>query len=136
MDAVARRAVVAQHIQSHAADEGQVFGGMGLPGPAGILAELHVQDPVLLVFDAPVAAHDGGEPVPFWERAQEVAAFGAGFFPDDAGGLHPPDGLQSRPVRSRVEPVNRTAQRIAPNLNPALVFLDGCVALAEMVRFR
>ena len=77
-------AVVAQHIQSHAADEGQVFGGMGLPGPAGILAELHVQDPVLLVFDAPVAAHDGGEPVPFWERAQEVAAFGAGFFPDDA----------------------------------------------------
>jgi len=51
-DAVARRAIVAQHVQRHATDQGQVFGGMVLAGLASILAELHVQDPVLLVFDA------------------------------------------------------------------------------------
>ena len=45
------------------------------PCPAGILAKLHVQDPMLLIFDAPMTADDGGKSVTLYQRAQEVAVF-------------------------------------------------------------
>ena len=77
--AIPHRAIVAQHVQGHAADESQILGGVVVPGTAGILAKLHVQDPVLLIFDAPVAPHDGGESIPFRERAEEIAALGTRF---------------------------------------------------------
>ena len=68
-DAVARRTVVAQHVQGHPADQGQVFRRVIVARPTGIFPELDVQDPMLLIFDAPVTAHCGCEPVLIRERA-------------------------------------------------------------------
>ena len=68
-DAAAHRAIVTRHIEGHTADHGQVFGGVVLPGSAGILAESHVQDPVLLIFDPPLAADGGCKPVALQEEA-------------------------------------------------------------------
>ena len=114
---------MAQHVQGHAADEGEVLSGVVVPGTAGILAKLHIQDPVLLIFDGPVAPHDGGEARGIGKGAEEIAALGGGFIPDDPSGLHPPHSVQSGPVRFRVEPVNGMTQRRPANLNPAMVFL-------------
>ncbi|HYQ93193.1 MAG TPA: hypothetical protein VES89_14245, partial [Candidatus Competibacteraceae bacterium] len=67
--------------------------------PTGLFPEVHVQDPVRVVFEAPVLADGGREPVPLRERAQDIAAFGAGVFPDEAGGLDPSDRLEPGPLR-------------------------------------
>ena len=68
--------------------------------PTGLFAKLHVQvqDPMLLIFDAPVHAHGGRKPISIRERAQEVATFRAGLVADDAGGFHPADGLEASPA--------------------------------------
>ena len=97
---------MAQHVKGQAANQGQVFRRVVAAGSAGILTELHVQTPVLLIFDAPVAAHGGREPVPLRERAQEIAAFRTGLVTDDPSGFHPPDRLEPGPVRLRVQPVD------------------------------
>ena len=68
-DTVARRAVVAQHVQGHPADQSQVFHRVIVARATGIFAKLHVQDPMLLIFDAPVTAHGGREPIAIRERA-------------------------------------------------------------------
>ena len=60
-DAVARGAVVEQHVRGHPADQGQVFRRSVVARPAGALAKLHARDSVLLIFDAPAAAHRGLE---------------------------------------------------------------------------
>ena len=97
-DAVARRTVVAQHVQGHPADQSQVFRRVIVARPTGLFAKLHVQDPMLLIFDAPVHAHGGRKPISIRERAQEVATFRAGLVADDAGGFHPADGLEASPA--------------------------------------
>ena len=74
-EAVPGRAIVAQHVEGYATNHGPVFRRVVAAGPAGILAELHVQDPVLVVFDPPMGADGHREPVPLRERAQEIAAF-------------------------------------------------------------
>ena len=58
-----------QQIQGDAADQGQIFRRVIVARPTGIFPELHVQDPMLLIFDAPVTAHRGCEPVLIRERA-------------------------------------------------------------------
>ena len=60
---------VARHVQGHPADQGQVFRRVIVARPTGIFPELHVQDPMLLIFDAPVTAHRGCEPVLIRELA-------------------------------------------------------------------
>lgn len=60
---------MAQHVQGDAADQGQVLRRMVLASPTGIFAKLHIQDPVLLVFNAPVTPHGGREPTLIYERA-------------------------------------------------------------------
>ena len=104
--AIAGQAIVAQQVEGHATRQGQVFGGVVLPGPAGILAELHVQDPVLLIFDPSMAADGGCKPVALRERAQEITAFRAGLVADDAGGLDPPNRPESGPAQFRLQPVD------------------------------
>jgi len=71
---------VVEHVQGHTTDQGQVSAEWSVRVRQAS-PKLHVQDPVLLIFDAPVLAHRGRKPVPLCQRAQEVAAFGAGFFP-------------------------------------------------------
>jgi len=66
--AIPHRAIVAQHVQGHAADHGQIFRRVVAPCPAGIFAKLHVQDPMLLIFDAPMAADDGGKSVTLYQE--------------------------------------------------------------------
>ena len=51
-----------QQIQGDAADQGQIFRRVIAARPTGIFPELDVQDPMLLIFDAPVTAHGGREP--------------------------------------------------------------------------
>jgi hypothetical protein len=80
---------VAQHVEGYAPNHGQVLRRVVLPGPAGIFSKLHIQDPVLLVFDAPVTAHGRREPIAIRERAQKVPVFGAGLVTDEPGGLDP-----------------------------------------------
>ena len=63
-DTVARGAIVAQHVEDHAADHGQVFRRMVAAGATGILAKLHVQYPVFGVLNGPMAAHGSGESIP------------------------------------------------------------------------
>jgi len=72
-EAIAGRAVVAQQVEGHATHQGQVFRRVVLAGPAGIFPELDVQDPVLLIFDPPMAADDGGKPVALRQRAPNAA---------------------------------------------------------------
>ena len=79
--AIPHWAIVAQHVQGHAADHGQIFRRVVAPCPAGIFAKLHVQDPMLLIFDAPMTADDGGKSVTLYQRAQEVAVFRTDAFP-------------------------------------------------------
>ena len=77
---------------------------------------------MLLVFDAPVVAHDGGEPLSIWGRTQEIAALSAGLVPDESDGL--PRSTAWRPAPSvSVQPVKLTAQRIAADFDPAVVLL-------------
>lgn len=97
-------------------------------GPAGILAELHVQPPMRGVLNRRMAAHGGGESVPFRERAQEIPTFRTGLIADEAGGLDPPDRLESGLVRSGVQPVDAVAQRVTADLDPAVVFLHGVLS--------
>jgi hypothetical protein len=65
--ALAGRAVAVQEVQRPAANQGQVFRGVVLTGSAGIFTQLDVQNPVLLIFDAPVVADGGREPFPIRE---------------------------------------------------------------------
>ena len=68
-DAVTRRAMMTQDIQGHATDQGQVFGGMVLAGPASILAKLHIQHPMLGVLNGSMATDRGDKPRWVRERA-------------------------------------------------------------------
>ena len=52
-------------------------------GAAGIFPKLHIQDPVLLIFDPPMTADGGGEPIRLRKRAEEITAFGADLIADD-----------------------------------------------------
>jgi len=97
-------------------------------GPAGILAELHVQPPMRGVLNRRMAAHGGGESVLLRERAQEIPTFRTGLSADEAGGLDPPDRLESGLVRSGVQPVDAVAQRVTADLDPAVVFLHGVLS--------
>ena len=99
-----------QHIQGDAANQGQVLGRVIVARSTGLFAKRHVQDPVLLVFDAPVTAPGRREPFLIRERTEEIATFGTDSIADDPGGLRPADRLQPRPVRFRVEPVDEAAQ--------------------------
>ena len=63
------QAIVSEQVEGHATHQSPVCGGVVLPGSAGILAKLHVQDPVLLIFDPPMAADGGCKPVAFQEEA-------------------------------------------------------------------
>lgn len=52
---------MAQHVEGHTVDQGQVFRRVVAAGAASILAELDVQHPMLSVFDAPVPAYRVGK---------------------------------------------------------------------------
>jgi len=95
-----------QHIQGDAANQGQVLGRVMVARSTGIFTKLDIQNPVLLVFDAPVTAHGRREPFLIGERTEEIATFGTALITDDPGGLHSADRLQPRPVQFRVEPVS------------------------------
>ena len=97
------------------------------PCPVGILAELHVQHPVLAVLDPPVPAHGLRETLQADERAQVVAAFHRGLVPDHAGRLHPPDGRQPRPFRLLLQPADVAAEAVAPRLDPPVALFHGFV---------
>ena len=71
-DAVARGAVMTQHIQGDATNHGQVLGRVIVARSTGLFAKLHIQDSVPLVFDAPVTARGGRKPIAIRERAQKV----------------------------------------------------------------
>lgn len=58
------------------------------------------------------------------ERTEEIAVFCAGALAHQSGGLDPSHRLESRPLRFGVEPIDRGTQGIAPNLDPARIFLD------------
>ena len=99
--------------------------GVVAPRPTGIFAKLHIQNPMLLVFDAPVATDRGGEAVLIRERTQEVATFGADAFADDPRRLDAPDRLEPRLMGFGVQPVEVATEGIAPNLDAPRIFLDG-----------
>jgi len=69
VDAIARGVVVTQYVQGNPADQGLVFRRVIVARPTGIFPELDFQDPMLLIFDAPVTAHRGCEPVLIRELA-------------------------------------------------------------------
>src|SRR6516225_11700549 len=54
--------VVAEQRQGHLPQPGQVLRRVALPRAAAVLAEQHVQAPVLPVLDAPVAPHPFSQP--------------------------------------------------------------------------
>ncbi len=97
---------------------------MILPCPVGILAELHVQHPMLAVLDPPVPAHGLSETLQAGERVQVVAAFHRGLVHNPAGRLHPPDGRQPRPFRLLPQPADvaccykRPGSRCKPPAEP------------------
>lgn len=98
---------MAPHVQGHPADQGQVLGRVVATRPTVSFPTLHIQDPVRLMFDPPVTADGGGEPVRRRKRAEEIATVGTDLIADDPGELHPADRLQPGPVRFRIEPVGR-----------------------------
>lgn len=122
MEAIAGQAIVAQQVEGPATHQGQVLGRMVFPGSAGIPAKVHVQDPMLWVFDSPMAADGGCKPVAIRERAQEIMAFCAGLVVDAAGGLDPPNRLESGPVRFRLQPVDPVAESVATDFAPTAAF--------------
>ena len=127
---------MAQHVEGHTANQGQVLRAVVLTRSTGIFTELDVQHPMLLIFGAPMTANRGGEPFRVWERAQEIAAFGAGLVADEPGGLDAPKGLEPGPVRFRLQPVNLRTERVAANLDPPVVlshdFLDRQAPLGDL----
>ena len=79
-------------------DDGHVVGAMAGPQAGQVLLELDVEHPVELVFDAPVAAHDGVEALGREGLAEQiVAGLGAGAAADLAAGDDLADGLESGP---------------------------------------
>lgn len=94
-----RRVIVANDVQRHPPDQAQVFRRVVFPGLVGVLAELHVQHPVLAVFDGPMAPCRLGEALGVGERAQIIAAFGCGLAIDGTERLDPAHRGQARPTR-------------------------------------
>ncbi len=64
----------------------------------GILATLHIQNPMWLILDPSMAADRLREALWIGERAQEIAVLRGGVLANDAGGRDPPHGLESGPV--------------------------------------
>ena len=61
LDAEAFGLLVAQEVERKMTEDGKVRGGVAGPDAAVVLVEGHVQRPMKLVFDAPVAADGGAE---------------------------------------------------------------------------
>ena len=91
--------------------------------PIGILAELDIEHPMLLVLDAPVAAHRVGEPYLVGERTQVIAAFSTGFVPTEPAGVDPADGPESGPLGFRRQPPDLLAKDLAADLDAARALL-------------
>lgn len=115
--------VAPQQVQRHAANEPQIRRGMMLSGPVGIFAELHVEHPMLAIFDPPMPTHDLGKAREVRERASVIPIFGRAFVTELADRFHPPDGRQTGPLRFLRQPVERLLHRIAPDVDPAVVLL-------------
>lgn len=126
--AVARRSIVTQPVQRHASDERQIGGRMVLAGAAGILATLHVQDPVWLMFNRPMAADRLREARDIGERAQNIATLGRGAIPNEAGGRDPPHCLEPGPLGLGHQPVDSVAQDNAADLDPSMILVEGVQA--------
>lgn len=84
---------MADHIERHASNQSEICGGIALPGPVGVLAELHVQHPVLTILDGPRAADRLGKAGQVGERTQIVPLVRGRLAVPVAGRFDPPYGL-------------------------------------------
>ena len=55
--------ILAQEIECDVADDGKISRGMVFTNSGGIFLERDIEDPVELIFNAPVAAYALGEPL-------------------------------------------------------------------------
>ena len=116
---------MADDVERHPPDQAQVLRRMVFPAPVGVLAELHIQHPVLAVLGGPVAPRRFGEAFQVSERAQIVTVFGRGLAAYRAEGFDPPHSGQARPVGLLLQPANVVAEKVAPDFDASVVFING-----------
>ena len=87
-DATLFGGVLAQEVEGHVAQGGQMVGGVAGAHAALVLAQGDVEHPVEGVFDAPVAADGAGQlGGVWWQAAQVVAPLAGALATNLAGGL-------------------------------------------------
>ena len=90
-----------EQIQGDAAQTTEVLGPVALADTPFIFAETHVQLPMQIVFDAPVAANVSCQafgPRPPIQRTNVVGQFDAGMAVDLPRALHQDQALDPRPL--------------------------------------
>src|SRR6266478_2050869 len=87
-----------------------------------VFPEGHVQRPVNLVFDAPMAANGGGHAgrVGAVETADVISPFDGRLGADAASGFHGDDTPQAHPVLGLLDPVDLRRAPYPPRLDSAV----------------
>ena len=112
-----------EKIERPAAQCGEVLGGVAGAGAALVFAEDHVEHPVELVFDAPVAAHGAGEPGRIQtQAAQVVATFDAGAPVGFTHGFDHSDAVQTLPFAAVGKPADVGALPVAARFEATVAF--------------
>lgn len=107
-------------------DSGEIGGSVAGPDPSFVMVESHVHDPMQAVFDAPMVADGGGEPLRRQGRGRNVEApllFGLG-----GGFAHAFDHGQRGqpcPVMTLAEPIDVVHDGYGAGFDAAMVAIHG-----------
>ena len=116
--------ILLEQVQRDPSDHSHIFCRMAGSNPAFVFTKGHIQDPVQLIFNAPVAAHRFGQA--FRIRGQTtnvVAAFDAVFFADRARRFNDPHTPQPFPLDLTQRPGERFGHPVPARFLPAVPVL-------------
>ena len=117
--------VLAQEVEGHVTQGGQIGGGVAGAHAALILAQGDIEHPVQGVFDAPVAADGAGQFRGVRRKAaQIVATLARDVVADLALGFDHGHAAQGRPLGAVGQPVELVCTEVTARFDPTVIFFQ------------
>jgi len=114
-----------QQMKRSAANQAEIGLRVVFSGAMGILPELHIQYPVLLILDGPVMANRQRDARDVDHRTKIVAPLVTDFAANVTCRLHHCHCLQSRPFSLLREPIEFGTRHRAPGLDATAILFHG-----------